>query len=190
MGSILPIEDRRFRPKHPISGAVVPFKRSQLFSSTLSLDKIGLRGSMIVKKTDAWTEHRIFVRMDVPLPWLGRQALIAVISFKTFPFYRALSWNNGGGLCMSTILPPESPIMRACDKGDIYTVKNLLRTGQARLDCVTPSNWTPLAVSKTSLTRILPLTMSSTLSRARTLNLSISWNNGAGIEWTLGLLQT
>jgi hypothetical protein len=63
---------------------------------------------------------------------------ISLLTLKIFPV--------GYGIQIKNVVPDNSDIMSACRRGDTSAVWDLLHAGKARLNDITPNNFTPLRV--------------------------------------------
>jgi hypothetical protein len=110
-------------------------------------EALGIRGNVVQVKAPAFTDYAVFVRFEFALPGLvSPHSLTTQFAFRKFPLYRSLSLFGGGGIAIGRIVPQQSEIMSACQKGDLFTVRELFRLGKARPDDVTKDNGTPLMV--------------------------------------------
>jgi hypothetical protein len=82
---------------------------------------------------------------------LGLRLICLDLRLRRFPLAGLGLSFVAGGLTVKNVVPEKSKIITACKTGDIISVKELFRTGEASPNDVTPENSSPLRVSSPAL---------------------------------------
>jgi hypothetical protein len=109
---------------------------------------------------------------------------VSLLTLKVFPV--------GYGLQIKNVVPDSSDIMSACRRGDTSAVWDLLHAGKARLNDITPNNFTPLRVRKYDrlFVKLFLTREQLAIQSGSTELVSFLINNGADVKGTWGWFQS
>lgn len=109
------------------------------------LKAIGISGTIAFSSRN--NEKSSALSLIIPLPWrLGSQAFTVQLLLKSLKSSLFTSQLSRGLLCIRNIVPDESRIMVACERGDVPAVQQLLETKTASPHDTTRAGITPLLV--------------------------------------------
>jgi len=110
----------------------------------------GFRGAFVTTKQGYHTDYNINFSVSLPLARiLGSYALTACLSLRSTPLCRSsFTFRHPSYFAMARIVEANHPFLLACDKGDLETVRFMLRSGEGRPTDITADGCTPMFVSQ------------------------------------------
>ena len=112
------------------------------FFSKLKVERMGLVAAFIRATNGTRTDYSISLRCQFPfLALLYDHLLWLELSLRMFSLCPTLHFPTGG-IRLCRIVTRESPILQACERGDLELVVQLIRTGQAGLTNATSDGYT------------------------------------------------
>jgi hypothetical protein len=109
---------------------------------------LGFRGSAISTTGSRYSTYSLALRFSTPsIAFLGTRMFSAHLAFRRFELAGpSLFPLPQSGLSLHNLVAEDSPIMSACEKGDLRAVQLLFQTRQARPDDITADNMTTMKV--------------------------------------------
>jgi hypothetical protein len=104
---------------------------------------LGIEAVVSVYGNDYQTTYDFYARQSL----FGLKVFCLDLCIRRFPLAGLGISIVSSGIKVKNIIPEDSLIIEACKKGDVISVRELFRTGQASPDDVTPENSNPLRVS-------------------------------------------
>jgi hypothetical protein len=110
----------------------------------------GLRGSLVTTRKGPRYKYDIRFSASLPLArMLGGYALIGCLSLESMSFFgTALTFRHPSYFTVARVVDDSHPFMMARIRGDVETVRSMLRSGEGRPTDMTASGWTPMQVSQ------------------------------------------
>lgn len=131
-----------------------PHDKNKFWKSIVFLEKswmyfLGIEAVLSMYGNDYQTTYNFSWRYRLHR-LLGLKLVCLDLRLRRFPIAGLGISFIAGGLSVKNVVPEDSTIMTACKQGDVVSVKELFRTGQASPNDVTPQNSSPLRVSALS----------------------------------------
>lgn len=125
-----------------------PHDKNKFWKSLVFLEKswlyfLGIEAVLSMYGNDYQTTYNFSWRCRLHR-LLGLKLVSLDLRLRRFPIAGLGLSFIAGGLSVKNIVPEDSTIMTACKKGDVLSVRELFRTGQASPNDVTPQNSSPL----------------------------------------------
>jgi hypothetical protein len=106
----------------------------------------GLRGSLVTSKKGLKYEYNINFSVSLPLARiLGGYALTGCLSLESMSIFgTAFTFRHPSYFAVARVVDDYHPFMTACARGDVKTIRSMLRSGEGRPTNVTADGWTPM----------------------------------------------
>lgn len=144
--------------KHPTSGSAAHRTRSALtvrrtaVTSRWTLNEAweswGLRGQQVTTRNASHIDRNVNFSIAIPLAQiLGNYIFLGNLSMQTTSLYWGLlTFRHPSYFAVARVVEDHHPFMKACEEGDIETVRLMLRSAEGRPTDVTTYGRTPIWV--------------------------------------------
>lgn len=135
------------------TGQALAFQSTLVMSSRTTgkgWEDWGFRGAFVTSKQGNHTIYNVNFSVSLPLARiLGSYALTGCLSLRSTPLCRSFfTFRHPSYFAVARLVHADHPFMWACWKGDIETVRFMLRSGEGRPTDVTAGGKTPMLVSQ------------------------------------------